>query len=150
MSYEDDVTLSTCPPQFPGERHDLHCGECGELMRLRMSKFGPFYGCIAWPGCEGTHGAHPDGNPKGSPANKQTRLARIRAHAVFDLIWKNKVKKRHQAYGWMRKAMDLPHSGAHIALFSEEQCEKLIKLVYRDFPQFQTRYSRLSYDEDEL
>lgn len=144
----EDVTLSSCPPEFPGERHDLHCGECGAEMRLRKSKHGPFYGCSTWPTCDGTHGAHPDGRPKGIPANKKTRLARMRAHAVFDLIWKQRVKKRHQAYGWMRQAMGLTHSQAHIACFSEDQCEQLIQLVYRDFPKFRTRYSQLSYGDD--
>jgi len=142
----DDVSLSE-PPQFPGERKDLLCAECGQPMQLRSSRFGPFYGCTTWPNCEGTHGAHPDGAPKGIPADKPTRLARIRAHTVFDRIWKSKAKKRHQAYGWMRQAMGLSHSEAHIAMFSIEQCEKLIQLVYRDFPQFRTRYSSILYDD---
>ena len=145
----EDVSLSTCPPEFPGERRDLPCGECGSLMNLRKSRHGPFYGCSRWPACEGTHGAHPDGKPKGIPANKKTRQARIRAHRVFDEIWKKGLKKRHQAYAWMREAMEMSHSQAHIANFSEEQCDQLIQLVYRDFPQFQTRYSRLLYGEDD-
>lgn len=145
----EDVSFSTCPPEFPRERHDLQCGECGGLMQLRKSKFGPFYGCASWPICEGTHGANQDGSPKGTPANKATRMARIRAHSIFDLIWKQAGKKRHEAYAWMRKAMGLSRSQAHIAMFTESQCELLIKLVYRDFPQFSTRYTRLIYDEFE-
>lgn len=148
----EDVSFSTCPPEFPKERYDLKCGECGSEMQLRKSKHGAFYGCTKWPDCDGTHGAHADGSPKGTPADKPTRLARIRAHAVFDEIWKQGLKKRHEAYGWMRRAMNLSRSQAHIAMFDLAQCEQLIQLVYRDFPQFQTRYSRLMYGDgdDEL
>lgn len=30
------------------------CPLCGEPMRLRSSRYGPFYGCSAYPGCRGT------------------------------------------------------------------------------------------------
>lgn len=76
-----------------------------------------------------------------------TRLARVRAHTVFDLIWKRRYMVRHKAYAWMRRAMKLSHREAHISLLSAAQCQQLIRLVYRDFPQFQTRYSRLIFDE---
>lgn len=125
------------------------CADCHSLLKLRLSKHGPFYGCSRWPECHGVHGAHPDGKPKGTPANKQTRLARIRAHVVFDPIWKQGILKRHEAYSWMRKAMALSRSQAHIAMFSEAQCEQLIRLVYRDYPQFRTRYSSILYDDFE-
>lgn len=145
----ENVTFETCPPEFPGERFDLSCGECGATMHLRRSKHGPFYGCSTYPTCKGTHGAHPDGSPLGTPASKQTRLARIRAHRIFDLIWQKAGKRRHEAYTWMRRAMGLTRSQAHISMFDEAQCEKLIQLVYRDFPQFATRYSRIAYDDFE-
>lgn len=133
--------------KYPGERKDLKCGECGKLMRLKPSKHGPFYGCTAWPECDGAHGAHPDGRPMGIPASKQTRRARIQAHMVFDRIWKKGLKKRHEAYSWLRKAMSLSRSQAHISAFTEEQCNRLIQVVYRDFPEFRTRYSHLLYSE---
>jgi ssDNA-binding Zn-finger/Zn-ribbon topoisomerase 1 len=131
----------------PKERCDLKCGDCGALMVLRNSEFGPFYGCTQYPQCKGTHGAHVNGAPKGRPANKETRLARIQAHKTFDPIWQeNLVRSRKSAYSWMQKAMGLTRSQAHISQFDIAQCEKLIRLVYRDYPKLRTRYTRLIYD----
>jgi len=154
---EDDVSLEDHAPKYPGERMDLKCAECGALMGLRESKHGPFYGCSAWreTGCKGSHGAHPSGAPFGTPADKTTKQARIEAHRVFDEIWKQRllnIKKsrnanRHMAYSWMREAMNLTHNTAHIGLFSKADCEALMLLVHRDYPQLRTRWSRLMYDD---
>lgn len=144
----EDVSLDDAP-EYPKERRDLKCGDCGALMKLRTSAYGPFYGCTTWPECDGKHGAHSDGRPKGTPANKVTRLARIRAHRVFDELWKKQlVPTRGRAYAWMRDAMKLSHSKAHIAMFNEAQCEELIRLVKRDFPQLKTRYDAILFDDD--
>lgn len=86
--------------------------------------------------------------PSNGTTDKATRAARIRAHAVFDLIWKRRLLKRHRAYAWMRTTLRLSHSATHISRLSIEQCGQLIQCVYRDFPTLQTRYSRLSFDED--
>lgn len=141
------------PPKFAGERHDLRCGECSAPMMLRESqKFPrPFYGCTRFPECRGTHGAHADGTPLGTPANKDTKKARIRAHSVFDQIWQQKlVKSRGGAYNWMRQVMGLSHSQAHIGEFDADQCEKLVELVYRDYPKLRDRHARLMYGKDLL
>lgn len=147
----EEVGLTPEENPHPGARYDLHCGECGAPMELRMSsKFDrPFYGCSRWPECDGTHGAHADGAPKGFPANKATRKARIRAHMIFDQVWKRRlVRSRSAAYNWMRQELGLPRSQAHIAMFSISQCEALIKSVYKAFPSLQTRYSRLMFHDD--
>ena len=57
----------------------LACPECAAPMELRPSRFGQFYGCTRWPACDGTHGAHPNGSPLGTPANRATKDARIEA-----------------------------------------------------------------------
>lgn len=145
----EDVDFSHAP-KFPGERHDLRCGECTALMTLREShKYDrPFYGCTKFPTCRGTHGAHKDGTPLGTPANKETKKERMRAHAVFDQIWKKKLTPtRGAAYNWMREVMGLSHSQAHIAMFNAEQCETLVRLAYRDYPSLKDRYARLLYDD---
>jgi uncharacterized protein DUF3268 len=147
----EDVTFDSLPARFPGMRNDLPCGECGSRMELRESrKFPqPFYGCTGFPECRGTHGAHTDGTPLGRPADKETKVARMRAHAVFDLTWKQKlVSHRGAAYNWMRQVMGLTHSQAHIGMFDRDQCELLIRMVYRDYPGLMDRYARLIYDED--
>ena len=125
----------------------LNCGDCGAPMVLRSSKYGPFYGCSRWPDCKGTHGAHPDGKPKGTPADANTRKARVTAHRVFDEIWKRDlVRNRGAAYSWMRKAMNLGRSAAHISLFTVEQCETLVQLVHRDYPALRNRWTYLIAD----
>lgn len=98
-------------------------------MALRNSRFGQFYGCTTFPICKGTHGAHPDGRPMGIPADKETRDARVKAHAAFDTLWKTNLMKRTDAYRWVRKAMDLPADKAHISMFSKAQCALLCALI---------------------
>ena len=78
-------------------------------------------------------------------------MPRIEAHEVFDRLWKkseNRNKARRDAYKWMRLAMKLSHSQAHIARFDIEQCQELMRLVYRDHPRLRTFASRLLYGED--
>lgn len=147
----EDVTLESLPAKYPGARQDLKCGECGAPMDLRTSpKFvRPFYGCTKFPECRGTHGAHKTGAPLGTPANKETKLARIQAHAVFDQIWKQKlVHNRWAAYNWMRQVMGLTNRQAHIGEFNSQQCAELQRLVCRDYPSLKTRTDRLLYDDD--
>jgi ssDNA-binding Zn-finger/Zn-ribbon topoisomerase 1 len=103
----------------------IACADCGAPMELRNSRFGKFYGCSTYPECKGTHGAHPDGKPLGVPANRETKDARIRAHAAFDRLWKGGPMSRREAYRWMRKKMDMSASEAHIGKFTKEQCDQL-------------------------
>lgn len=146
---ECDISFDDLPPRFPKARTDLKCGDCGAPMEIRPSKFGCFYGCSRWPECKGTHSAAKDGTPRGTPANKETRNARTQAHCVFDQVWKKRFLSRREAYRWIREQMDLSHTEAHIGQFSLEQCEQLIRLVYKAWPQLHTRYSRLAWgDED--
>jgi ssDNA-binding Zn-finger/Zn-ribbon topoisomerase 1 len=133
---------------YPCERRDLKCGECGAEMRIHTSKkfANPFYGCSRFPDCKGSHGAHRDGRPLGIPANKVTKMARIRAHRVFDLIWKERKMSRGEAYAWMRRKMKLSEDDAHIGKFTLEQCEQLITDVRTKFPFVRTSWDRLEDD----
>lgn len=105
---------------------DVRCGECGSPMELRNSRFGLFWGCTRYPKCKGTHGAHPDGRPLGKPADKETKLARMRAHAAFDRLWKEGPRNRGQAYGWLKAQASIPD---HIGEMSVAECNTLIELV---------------------
>jgi ssDNA-binding Zn-finger/Zn-ribbon topoisomerase 1 len=108
-----------------GTKLDHPCPECGEFMILRESKYGLFYGCTGFPECVAAHGAHKDGRPLGTPADKKTKQARIRAHDVFDQLWKDRHMSRNAAYEWMQDAMGLSEDEAHIGKFTEEQCDEL-------------------------
>lgn len=165
-----EVGFEDAPPRFPGVRYDLVCADCGSPMVLREGKFGLFYGCVKFPACKGSLTAKKDGSPLGTPADKNTRKSRVQAHYVFDQIWKEKLPdpsyikevvvpgrwlerksaqemNRHKAYKWMRKAMELPMSKAHISMFDTELCEKLISLVYRDFPRLKDAWARVMHDD---
>jgi hypothetical protein len=95
-------------------------------MRLRSSRLGPFYGCERYPACKGTHGAHPDGRPLGTPADEATRKARIAVHTAFDRLWTTGELSRAGAYAWMQRALGMSRDEAHIGKFSIAQCEVLL------------------------
>lgn len=94
-------------------------------MTLRKSRYGLFYGCTRWPECDCKHGAHPNGDPLGIPANRATREARIRAHAVFDPLAQRWGKKN--AYRWLRDSLSLTKRETHIAKFDIPMCERTIE-----------------------
>lgn len=98
-------------------------------MVLRPSKYGPFYGCLEYPKCLVSHGCHSNGVPLGTPATKAVREARIRAHALFDQLWKTGTMSRKEAYKWMQKALGLPKTDAHIGRFDLVTCDKLAEAV---------------------
>lgn len=96
-------------------------------MDLRPSRFGLFYSCPR--GCDVKVGAHPDGRPKGIPADKETRQARISAHAAFDRLWNEGPLTRSGAYRWLQERLSMTSEEAHIGQFTTEQCTTLIPLV---------------------
>jgi hypothetical protein len=111
----------------------LLCPDCGAELIWKKSKFGGFYGCEMWSetGCGGAVGVHPGTrNPLGIPAPKNVRALRVRCHDGFDRLWKNGGKmSRKEAYQWLQEKMELDGSKAHIAMFDEAQCLKLLSLL---------------------
>jgi ssDNA-binding Zn-finger/Zn-ribbon topoisomerase 1 len=111
----------------------LVCPECGADMVLRESKYGPFYGCTRYPACDASHGAHPDGTPLGVPADKETKAARIAAHAAFDQLWDKASKAgraaaRRGAYRWLREQLGMTREECHIGRFDKAMCTRVIEL----------------------
>ena len=142
----------TCPGGPPGELFEMMCPDCGANMRLRQSKFGLFYGCEAYPACKGSHGAYPDGRPRGIPGNKVTRDARILAHRTFDKLWDDSATgyskmTRAAAYRWMQRVMGVTKELAHIGMFNIPMCTKLIILVNQSRPPRLTVMQRLAKDD---
>lgn len=112
------------------ETTHLTCPECGSAMELRPSRYGKFYGCVRYPNCKATHGAHPNGSPLGTPADKVTKGWRIKAHDEFDKLWKSNLggtMRRKDAYRLMREIMCMSPDEAHIGKFNRLQCETLIQ-----------------------
>jgi ssDNA-binding Zn-finger/Zn-ribbon topoisomerase 1 len=111
----------------------LPCPEpgCGKELVLRRSKHGLFWGCERYPACEASHGAHPDGSPLGVPADKETKAARIAAHAAFDRLWQAATKAgiksaRKGAYAWLQQVLHLSSEECHIGKFDKAMCERVI------------------------
>lgn len=111
------------------------CPLCKSDMILRDSKFGLFYGCVNYPDCKSTHGAHKNprmdnyGEPFGIPADEETKKKRMEAHDLFDRLWKKKLYTRKKSYELLQEMMNLSAEEAHISRFNIEQCEKLIGLL---------------------
>jgi hypothetical protein len=146
---DDDDACSADVLPWPGERHDLICPEkdCDGRMVLRSSKHGLFYGCSNYPRCKGSHGAHPDGSPLGTPADKETKRARIRAHFFFDRLWHEGIMTRTEAYAMLAEALHVKPIFAHIALMDATMCEVLVDYLKGKYPQIITVYDRLEADD---
>ena len=131
------------------------CPECGADMVLRSTtkftykKSGAprkFWGCSRWPHCNGIHGAHPDGRPLGIPGNQATKEARIRAHAIFDKLWKGTTTSRTSAYRWLEFELGLQPGTAHIGAFDIAMCEKVIEVCKRRIDEGKVRHANHSAD----
>ena len=112
------------------------CPNCDILMVKRPSKFPGrpfFYGCKNYPNCTYRIGVHPNGEVLGTPCDDETAQARIRAHDIFDKIWKEWDYTRQEAYSLLQTIMAMTVNEAHIAKFNKEQCEILIKRLENYF-----------------
>jgi hypothetical protein len=60
----------------------------------------------------------------GSPLAK----ARMKAHNAFDRFWLSGKMSRKQAYKWLARAMGIPRERCHMVMFSEGDCEEVVRL----------------------
>ena len=115
----------------------LPCPECGAPLVLKHGMHGSFFGCsqFRFTGCSGTHSAHQSGKyvgqPMGTPATADVKLARTRAHREFDQIWITGRMTRSKAYVWLQKVLQLTKRDAHIAKMDLAQCEQLLSEIQR-------------------
>lgn len=119
-----------------GSKMKMNCPYCNKAAAFVTSQqfYGRDFGCnIYW--CEPcgayttTHG-HTD-RPKGTLAKRELRELRKQAHAKFDPYWKSGHMTRKEAYKWLQQIMGLNKNEAHIGMFNEDQCKKLIELLNR-------------------
>lgn len=75
--------LNRCEPTVV--RTDLHCPDCGHLLKLNLGRYGRFYGCEthAETGCRGGVSAFEDGTPMGLPAPADERALRRQLAGLF-------------------------------------------------------------------
>lgn len=87
------------------------------------------YVCHNYPACNTYVAAHPNTDkPMGVPANGDLRNLRIQAHRKFDLIWRNGIMTREEAYHWFADSFGLSLRDAHIGMCSDYRCRELIRL----------------------
>lgn len=104
------------------------CPSCGATARYvdSVAVYGVSYGMM-WlcptATCDSYVGAHADGRPKGTLANRPLRDARIAAHAAFDGWWKACHVSRTKAYRTLSVAMGVDE--AHIGQMNEEECSRV-------------------------
>lgn len=100
----------------------------GHHLTIKNSRFGMFFGCIRWPSCEYSVGAHPDGWPLGVPTDSAGKTARIVAHEAFDQLWKHGPMQRNEAYTWLQTELGMTRAECHIANFDAETCRRVTEL----------------------
>lgn len=109
-----EATLTNGETIYP-HRPDLH------------HKFFWLCACGAYVGC------HPyTSKALGTPADKALRMARNRAHELFDKLWlprQDRREARAEAYEWLREQMGMTPDQCHFGMMTPEQCEKAIVAV---------------------
>lgn len=104
----------------------MNCPTHNSPMHRNKSRYGYYYKCGV-AGCDVACGS----GETSTPADKKTRHARMRAHAMFDPLWKQKkaFKFRGDAYRWLQEVMQVEPSKNHIGMFTFEQCEQLCGMI---------------------
>ena len=101
---------------------------------LAEKKFYQCAPCDAYVGCHppsvnGQGGVGTGTTPLGRLANAELRRLKSQAHAVFDPLWRNGRMRRREAYAWLAKQLGIPATDAHIGMFDEVQCKRVITVV---------------------
>lgn len=59
----------------------------------------------------------------------RTHGARIEAHRAFDMLWKNGMVKRPEAYRRLAILMGIPQEHCHIAIMDRRTAERVVEIV---------------------
>lgn len=121
----------------------LECGRAAELVKSqriyprRPDLWNqPMWLCVcgAYTGCHaGTE------KPKGRPAAKVTRTARMAAHAAFDPLWRRKQqrdgiskrKARGAGYKWLAEQLGLDPKDCHIGEMDAKTALRVVEVCRR-------------------
>lgn len=112
----------------------LFCPYCNNKAEFLSSEefYGQDYGTnlyVCRP-CDSRVGTHGKGRtPLGTMVNHKLRVLRKVCHRRFDKLWKSGKMSRSQAYNLLSQLMDLPLKEAHIGIFNEEQCKRLLFIL---------------------
>jgi zinc-finger-containing domain len=95
--------------------------------------------CQAWVG---VHKDTQDSKPLGRLANKELREWKQKAHAAFDPLWQEKLRRRiaergpayrkhyarGSAYRWLAEQLAIPFNDCHIGMFDVDTCKRVVAL----------------------
>ena len=100
------------------------CPDCTVCMRLRgQSRLK--YVCQE---CGASLIANKYGQPLGTPATKNVRRLRMRAHIAFDQLWKSGDVTRSSAQRWIANELGIPFRKCHFGYMNRQQLEVVIDL----------------------
>lgn len=97
---------------------------------LHAKKFWRCQPCQAWVGCHpGTE------NPLGRLADAKLRRAKSQAHAAFDPMWKEKMRRdgvrqnkaRRAGYKWLAAQLGIAIDDCHIGMFDVATCWRVVE-----------------------
>ena len=114
------------------------CPYCNGRSEIRLLKEitgnkqakGYAFVCRYYPACDSYIKMNEQtGKPLGTMANKQLRSLRIEAHRQLYRLYVDGSMSRDEAYEWMASVLNIPRQEAHIGLFQEYYCQKVIALA---------------------
>jgi zinc-finger-containing domain len=101
--------------------------------------------CNAWVSCH-----KGSDEPMGTLADARVRHARWRAHEYLDPLWQTSPANRSEVYEWLSEQMRIPLDECHIALFTEKQCDEVVRIVVtkrKDFEEYADQCEDAHWDE---
>lgn len=124
------------------KRPNIKCPYCGSQAFLRpasvLNRSGAkydgekYYVCARYPFCDSYVKAHNDSHmPMGTLTDRTLRRKRREAHIALQKLLDSGLMTKKEAYRWLQVQMGLPEEDAHIAKFSEQRCEEVIRLCRR-------------------
>lgn len=127
-----EASMATDQGPYGLQKEQCDCCDSPNVDLVRNDKiYGEIFG--DWPlaylcdDCDAFVHCHPDTiDPMGRMANKKTRVLRIHAHQSFDVLWKQGLLSRTEAYQWLSDSLDVPPEGCHFSMISDEQLEKTV------------------------
>jgi len=85
-----------------------------------------FYVCTP---CDARVGCHiKTDKPLGRLANAELRAAKMKAHKLFDPMWRRGGMTRNEAYAWLSKRLEIDPYDCHIGMFGLELCKKVAEV----------------------
>lgn len=119
------------------KKQKIYCPYCGAEAKLRpastvykentIDENAFLFVCDRYPACDSYVNAHRDTKrPMGTLANSELRNRRILAHHALAKMWENGIMSKDQAYKWLQVKFGLSKDQAHIGMFSEYMCDRVI------------------------